>query len=211
MFSQTNNHKTKLFHCMYCQNGLQQETLFTNHTTKGCLANEVQSTKTPEENEKMHFKNHYKKLKAPYVIYGDFECLTAHSKKGIKGCYQHHKPAGFMLNVVNSITHEMTPYLYRGEGTMKTPKDMIITHKEQEESEKSTQRFICNGKFTDKGKDKKKVRDHCHFTGKYRGAAHNKCNLDYCFRYFKIPVFFHKERPTQRHSTEQRKIRNFWT
>ena len=39
--------------------------------------------------------------------------------------------------------------------------------------------------------DDEKVRDHCHFTGKYRGAAHVKCNLDYSFRYFKIPVFFH--------------------
>ena len=23
------------------------------------------------------------------------------------------------------------------------------------------------------------VRDHCHFTGKYRGAAHNTCDLRY--------------------------------
>ena len=24
-----------------------------------------------------------------------------------------------------------------------------------------------------------KVRDHCHYTGKYRGTAHNICNLRY--------------------------------
>ena len=32
--------------------------------------------------------------------------------------------------------------------------------------------------------------DHCHFTGKYRGAAHNKCNLDFKIPKF-IPVIFH--------------------
>ena len=35
-----------------------------------------------------------------------------------------------------------------------------------------------------------KVRDHCHFTGKYRGAAHNKCNLNHRLSNF-IPVIFH--------------------
>ena len=35
-----------------------------------------------------------------------------------------------------------------------------------------------------------KVRDHCHVTGEYRGAAHSKCNLKARTNY-KIPVFVH--------------------
>ena len=34
------------------------------------------------------------------------------------------------------------------------------------------------------------MRDHCHFTGKYRGAAHNKCNLE-CRKPLILPVVFH--------------------
>ena len=34
-----------------------------------------------------------------------------------------------------------------------------------------------------------KVRDHCHFTGKYRGAAHNSCNLQ-CRKPMILPVIF---------------------
>ena len=35
-----------------------------------------------------------------------------------------------------------------------------------------------------------KVRDHCHFTGEYRGAAHNLCNLQ-CRKSLVLPVIFH--------------------
>ena len=35
-----------------------------------------------------------------------------------------------------------------------------------------------------------KVRDHCHYTGKYRGAAHNICNLRYKVPK-EIPIVFH--------------------
>ena len=36
----------------------------------------------------------------------------------------------------------------------------------------------------------KKVKDHCHYTGKFRGATHSKCNLNY--KVLKeIPIIIH--------------------
>ena len=50
---------------------------------------------------------------------------------------------------------------------------------------------ICEKEFgTDKNKNNKKVRDHCHYTEKYRGAAHSICNLRYKIPR-EIPVVFH--------------------
>ena len=46
---------------------------------------------------------------------------------------------------------------------------------------------ICFKKFSPKDR---KVRDHCHYTGKYRGAAHSSCNLCYRIPDY-IPVVFH--------------------
>ena len=38
--------------------------------------------------------------------------------------------------------------------------------------------------------NKKKVKDHCHYTGRFRGAAHSKCNLNY--KVLKeIPIIIH--------------------
>ena len=56
-----------------------------------------------------------------------------------------------------------------------------IYHSEQEIC------YICKKVF-----DKKnyKVTGHCHYTGKYRGAAHNICNLRYKIPK-EIPVVFH--------------------
>ena len=63
-----------------------------------------------------------------------------------------------------------------------------LTYEQKTEFGNATHCSICNKKFQP---DDTKVPDHCHFTGKYRGAAHVKCNLDYSFRYLKIPIFFH--------------------
>ena len=49
---------------------------------------------------------------------------------------------------------------------------------------------FCNDKNSADYKKYCKVRDHCHFTGKYRGAAHSTCNLKYKVPK-DIPVVFH--------------------
>ena len=48
---------------------------------------------------------------------------------------------------------------------------------------------------------KDSVRDHCHITGQYRGAAHNACNLKLkiCPRITQIPVVFHNLRGYDSH------------
>ena len=50
--------------------------------------------------------------------------------------------------------------------------------------------YICKKEFNNNDKKQQKVKDHCHCTGKYRGAAHNICNLRYKVPK-EIPVVFH--------------------
>jgi hypothetical protein len=53
---------------------------------------------------------------------------------------------------------------------------------------------ICSGEFDKSVKALCKVRDHCHRTGAYRGAAHNSCNIN-CFSNNRhLPVVFHNLR-----------------
>jgi hypothetical protein len=54
---------------------------------------------------------------------------------------------------------------------------------------------VCHTPFSEKDV---KVRDHCHITGKYRGAAHQSCNLNLRLTK-KIPVVFHNLRGYDSH------------
>ena len=76
-------------------------------------------------------------------------------------------------------------------------KEMIpLINEEKETHENQKTCYICEQEFcTDENnkkefKLKQKVRDYCHYTGKYRGAAHSICNLRYKIPK-KIPVVFH--------------------
>ena len=62
--------------------------------------------------------------------------------------------------------------------------------------EKSNSCWICK-KFINNSNEGK-VRDHCHVTGKFRGAAHRKCNANLKLTK-KVPVTFHNLRGYDSH------------
>ena len=138
-------------------------------------------------------------------------------EKSFTQSYQKHEPSSFCiyLKALDGMNTNFKPLLY----TKKTPDEDIsenfikcvvkLTHKiykdyyqkpkplnltsqEEKKFQSATKCHICEEKlFTDEKTGKiLKVRDHCHFTGKYRGAAHNECNLK-CRKPLILPVLFH--------------------
>ncbi|GBC44997.2 uncharacterized protein LOC114537920 [Rhizophagus irregularis DAOM 181602=DAOM 197198] len=72
---------------------------------------------------------------------------------------------------------------------LRNPMEMMpLTTQEQASYDNAINCWICRNPL-----DGNKVRDHCHITGRYRGAAHRGCNLDLSIkpREMHIPVIFH--------------------
>ena len=65
-----------------------------------------------------------------------------------------------------------------------------LTQEERREFNRSTKCHICFNDFEEDDMFNYKVRDHCHYTGLYRGPAHRICNLRYKIPRY-IPVVFH--------------------
>ena len=61
-----------------------------------------------------------------------------------------------------------------------------LTEEEQIDFATNDKCHICSKTII----DETKVRDHCHLSGKYRGPAHNSCNINFKIPKF-FPVFFH--------------------
>ena len=66
-------------------------------------------------------------------------------------------------------------------------KKLIMTEKEEHLFQQSNNCWICK-KLIDN--ENEKVRDHCHLTGKFRGAARWDCNINFQLTK-EIPVIFH--------------------
>ena len=167
----------------------------------------------------IQFKNIQHLMKAPYVIYADTEAIikpTASSTTDSNTVQtSEHVPCSFACTVVRSDGQVTSECLYRGEDAMDVFFDWLeqeleniredlkhirprrMTEEEQEAHNNTGKCWICDGPFKPyKDGDCHglwKVKDHCHITGEYRGAAHSKCNQQLRIDPFRtpIPVVFH--------------------
>ncbi|XP_068703881.1 uncharacterized protein [Montipora foliosa] len=172
----------------------------------------------------LKFNNFHKQLPVPFVIYADFEAIT----EKISGCqpnddksyteaYQRHTDCGYGYKVVCCYDDKYTKpvQIYRGEKAvykfmeamleevkyckkiMKKyfNKPLRMTEDDEKEFQKANECHICNKKYNE---NDVRVRDHCHITGKYRGSAHQDCNLNFRLTE-KIPVMFHNLRGYDSH------------
>ena len=118
-----------------------------------------------------------------------------------------HTPSGYSLLTHCSFDESKNKLnYYRGDDCMKKfckdlrehatkiinyeKKKMIpLTTKEEIYRNKQKICYICKKEFNNNDKKQQKVRDHCHYTGKYRGTGHNIRNLRYKVPK-EIPVVF---------------------
>ena len=168
------------------------------------------------ENNILKSKPGKKSLKYPFIIYADLECLllkmntcNSNLNKSYTTAKALHKPSGYSLLTSCSFDKsENKQTYYRGRDCMKIfcedlnehitrirnyemkPMDLSI-EEEKESYENQELSHICVTEFcTNNNKVMRKVRDHCHYAGKYRGAPHGKCNLEYKI-VKEIPAPFH--------------------
>ena len=164
-------------------------------------------------------------MPVPYVIYADFESIIKPKteKAGDKSeINSEHEACGFGYQVVRYDGQTEKPVIYRGKDVVEVflnqlvcevsninnifahPKPLIMTEQNIKDYENATKCWICEQEIT---KNNPKVRDHCHFTGEYKGEAHKSCNLKLKIKpgKTKIPVVFHSLKEYDSHLIMQKK------
>ena len=212
--SQINKHKGTRNICLNCLNSVKCKQSLDKHK-EYCYNNECVKTIMPEPGTYLKFKNFPHSEKVPFVVYAHTEALI----KDIHNCdpnpnksytkkYQKHEPVSFSYYIkcfdnkvcepiLRTYTREkpededaMDVFIKWLEEDVKAianikPKEMVFTKEDEKQFNKALECWICGELL---GNDR--VRDHCHYTGRYRGPAHNSCNLKYRKPKF-IPVVFH--------------------
>ena len=212
--SQKNNHKGKRHVCLNCFNSFNILESLNKHK-EYCYKNKCVKTNMPPQNTYLRFNKFLHSEKAPFAVYADFESLI----KPLDNCdpdpnksytkkYQKHEPISFSYYILCSIDGVYKPVLRKYTQTKPEDadamdifikwleedvkdianievKEMIFTEEDRKHFNNASDCWICGEKL-----ENDRVRDHCHFTGRYRGPAHNKCNLKYR-KPNNISVFFH--------------------
>ena len=210
--SQINNHKGTSHICLNCFNGFKSPDSLDKHK-EYCYNNECVKLVMPPSGAYLEFKNFRCSERAPFAIYADFESLikpmdNCDPNKSYTKKYQKHEPISFCYYIksFNESVYEsrvrsyvktkpedpdaMDVFIKWLEEDVKDianieQKKMVFTEKDKKQFIKASDCWICGEEL---GNDR--VRDHCHYTGRYRGAAHNNCNLNYS-KPKGVPVFFH--------------------
>ena len=209
------------FHCPYCFHGFIRKDLLDDHIIL-CQQHGSQKIELPdEENKMLKFKNFRHQLQVPFIIYADFESLTCKIDNSTNmestEKYQRHEACSFAYKVVCvDPKYSKPPVIYRGvnavehfiESVLKEEENILsilskvepmsLTPDEEKTFKNAKLCHVCGDRL---GADS--VRDHCHITGKFRGAAHNGCNLNFKFQKkenkFFIPICFHNLRGYDMH------------
>ena len=196
--------QTERFFCKRCLNSFPKPESLKKHKE---ICGEFAAAKIELPGGKCSFKNWERMMHVPVVVYADFESILRSLRE--KNKTHEHIPCGFCFHLVSPFL-QMEPVLKRAENeTNQLPQDFIrelisqvkqahlslpkkemipLSSEEWKKFRESEVCWLCRGKFGEKGFSK--VRDHCHFTGKFRGAAHQSCNLKFQRPKF-TPVFFH--------------------
>ena len=227
MFNQT-KHKNKKHFCMYCLQCFSSDKVLKEHEDNCIQVNGTQAVKMPDkDNNILKFINFHKQQQVPFVIYADFESITEkisgckpNNDKSFTEAYQKHTDCGYGYKVVCCYDDKYTKpvQIYRGEKAVykfmekmleevkyckKTMrkcfnKPLKMTNDDLDVFKKATECYICNKQYTS---EDIRVKDYCHITGKFRGSAHNECNLKLTLNLdeIKIPVIFHNLRGYDSH------------
>ena len=210
--SKNSNTKRKQHFCMNCLQGFMQSNRDQHQVY--CEDNESVRVEMPKQGSTIEFKDGQNQFKVPFIIYPDFESILEPMDPEEPGSpnqpytneVNQHTPSGWCVYSKFAYRDVDNPLrLYRGKHCIKTFCNYIkgearrlyhmfpelpmdpLTKKQWKKYKRSTKCHICYKPFTLRDP---KVRDHCHYTGLYRGPAHSLYNLRYKIPSY-IPVVFH--------------------
>jgi len=204
----TEKSHNSMHYCKRCLRGYRKIDSLYRHN-EYCSQHDAQKVELPKPNTMLKFKNYNRSMRMPFVVYADFESLVKpidtcqpDPTKSYTNKYQKHTPSSFCYKIVSSdnINQDLVIYTAKNDdddvaqqfidclekdviriyNQIKFSSEMIFTKDDKKSFNEATKCHICN---TELHEDK--VRDHCHITGKFRGAAHESCNINY-----KVPKFF---------------------